>query len=627
MLITKKITVFMIILFLIFNSHGRLQEPSEASHEFTLSNFYFKISKDATYKYIEEREFKILNESGRRDYGMIKINYSPNTTKIKVLEAYSITDEVKTNVPDSMIEDKAIASSGYGFDENFQLTINFPNVKVGSKLYYKISVDKHTLPLKNFFSYLEVFGLKENLKKQNIFLESEIELNHFIHDPNGYLELENKKEKGKYYINIFLKRPIFFNPIEEKEPYIAKTSLPHIEISTAKDWSFDLLKPIIDQNEAVINQKIPNKFALALEQAKRATRFHDQVNILMNEIQNQVRYFGDWRTIKGGIIPRDLETIVSSGFGDCKDFSALLASLLRELGYKANIAWVYRANPYIEFPTQFPSLSTQNHAITHVELENKDYWFDATNSFVFTLSPPPDIANREAIVLRMNNPLKLHIPESKPEQNLIHVLLNFDKVEKFQAKGKAMIELKGLPSIEWTGSELNQSKKEIENRLLEWISSSSRNVNESLFQPFNLQSRIAEDYKFEFTFNVKNAFYKTNQGMAYLLWENYSLKLIGEELEQRTTDLFLRYPRQTIYHLKFNGKKAINPKAIECHFSSEWVDFNRSIKTNTKLTEVIDQIIIKKAYISNSDFLDKKIKKLKDDIQNCLINKALLFQK
>jgi hypothetical protein len=59
------------------SSFARYQKPEEASHRFTNLKQYFKVFKDGSFKGVEEREVEILNEAGRKDYGVIKLYYTP----------------------------------------------------------------------------------------------------------------------------------------------------------------------------------------------------------------------------------------------------------------------------------------------------------------------------------------------------------------------------------------------------------------------------------------------------------------------------------------------------------------------------------------------------------------------
>lgn len=619
----KTLAPVFLFLFLSSASWARFQNVEEASHRFTQIKQYYKVSKDGSYKGIEEQEIEILNEAGRKDYGLIKLSYSPNTGSVQVEEAYTLTNGKKQTVSKEFIEDKPVASNMAGFDDTNQVTITFPDVKVGSKVYLKYSFSRKTPSLNNFFSMSQFLGWRTYIAQQNIYVESELDLNLFVHDPNKNLEIERKKEGNKSFINISLNKPVYVYPVEEKDPYMPRTSTPYVEISSEAKWSYEMLKPIIEQNEAVLNQALPEKLQQIAAAAEKIQGFQKRVNFLIQEIQDQIRYFGDWRTIRGALIPRDLQTIIKTGFGDCKDYSALLVVLLRKLGYDAHIAWVYRGYPFIMYDIHLPSLSSYNHAITFVEVDKKEYWFDATNNMVFTQEPLSDISNRDAVILAQNENIFKFIPDNNYKNNIIKVSAEYDNIKSSEVSVKAQIDFKGLPASDWAGSELKQSKQSIQNDLLYWLTSSPQNVTQAKYEDFDLKSRITEDYTFKFSFKEKNRFFKSNYGVTFLFWENIAAKLIGDSLENRVTDLYIKSPKTYIYQFKFNKMKAQNLKFLECQITSPWVNFSRKVKSLKSGIETLDTIEIKKAFIRHSEFSSKDLNKVKKQVQDCMLDKAL----
>lgn len=116
-----------------------------------------------------------------------------------------------------------------------------------------------------------------------------------------------------------------------------------------------------------------------------------QIDSLIYFVQNEIRYYGDESGI-GAIQPFQPLQTLSQRFGDCKDKTLLLVSLLNEIG-------VDEANPALvntmlnqNITLLLPGAPVFNHVIVHFIFEGKEYWVDPTHSFqggsIHTRTPP-----------------------------------------------------------------------------------------------------------------------------------------------------------------------------------------------------------------------------------------------
>jgi hypothetical protein len=99
--------------------------------------------------------------------------------------------------------------------------------------------------------------------------------------------------------------------------------------------------------------------------------------------------------------------------------------------------------------------------------------------------------------------------------------------------------------------------------------------------------------------------------------------MIGDELEKRSTDLFLKSPKTYIYQFKFNKMKTKNLKFLECQIKSDWLNFSRKVNSTKTGIEAVDTIEVKKAYIQHSEFSSKEVQTLKKQIQDCALNRLI----
>jgi len=103
-----------------------------------------------------------------------------------------------------------------------------------------------------------------------------------------------------------------------------------------------------------------------------------RIGAALHYAQENVRYWG----IETGInshMPRNANLVTEQGFGDCKDKTVLLISLLRAMDIKASPALVHTDE--ITRDKDLPSrIHAFNHVITHLRVDGQDHWLDPTNT-------------------------------------------------------------------------------------------------------------------------------------------------------------------------------------------------------------------------------------------------------
>jgi transglutaminase-like putative cysteine protease len=148
----------------------------------------------------------------------------------------------------------------------------------------------------------------------------------------------------------------------------------HIQVSEFASW-----RDIAVWSEAMFRMNDASRAAVAkLAQSIRAThpRQPDQIVAAIRFVQDQIRYLGI-EMGRNSHQPHQPADVLDQRWGDCKDKSFLLASLLRELGVEAYPALVntkLRHNVDQELPTPFEF----DHVITQVRRGGHVYWIDPT---------------------------------------------------------------------------------------------------------------------------------------------------------------------------------------------------------------------------------------------------------
>ena len=376
----------------VLHAEARWAEPSEATATTNFSHYKIKVRKDGSSTIVTETQTEILKDSARDSEGLWRFTYDSSTSKLKIIEAKTINKDGTFEVPKNDREDKPLASRGAGFDVINQVTIGFPRVNVGSKLYLKTEETESRATIPGYFFMLRAL-MYRSYQNLTLDIESEIPLELNTFDPEGFFKTEKSAKK----IHLELKRPYYKSVVEEPDEITDPSKFVWLAISSAKNWS-DFPKATLDAYEKDLTSDLPASYKKIAEKAKVKTTPTDQINTVTSEVASQMRYVGEWKELEGLWHPRSLETITQSGFGDCKDFSLSTAAILRTLGYDSHIAWVMRRREFQQGPLDDKVLNV-NHAIVRAEKDGQVYWIDPTNITSQAQTIYDDIANRRTYVL------------------------------------------------------------------------------------------------------------------------------------------------------------------------------------------------------------------------------------
>jgi len=183
-----------------------------------------------------------------------------------------------------------------------------------------------------------------------------------VKDTAGYTQIEI------YNLNV---------PAIKYEDYMPTWSMPYkyFILSSFKSWKDVNLWA---QNVFALD-KVQNLDAVFNEIFTGDETIEEKINKIINYVQDDIRYMGIESGI-GSIKPFSPEQVVKQRFGDCKDKSLLLVSLLNKIGVEK--AYPALVNTIIkhEVARLFPSNEAFNHCIVTFEFNNDKYWCDPSIS-------------------------------------------------------------------------------------------------------------------------------------------------------------------------------------------------------------------------------------------------------
>jgi transglutaminase-like putative cysteine protease len=161
-----------------------------------------------------------------------------------------------------------------------------------------------------------------------------------------------------------------------------------------------------------------------------------------------------------GLIPHNPSDVFKKRYGDCKDKSLLLKTMLHIAGLEAHLTWIgTRALPY-RF-SELPCSGSADHMIlTWYNAAGKPLFLDATNTFLSWKLPSIAIQEKEAMVDTDSLRYTIEkVPVIAPEVNLTRDSVHF-VIDNNLLRGKGMLTATGYVKIHLVDMlrELDQEK-------------------------------------------------------------------------------------------------------------------------------------------------------------------------
>ena len=127
------------------------------------------------------------------------------------------------------------------------------------------------------------------------------------------------------------------------------------------------------------NNKPEELKAKVTELIRGKTTDVDKIKAIYYWVQDNIRYIA-FEDGLAGFIPAPAQEVYKAKYGDCKGMANLLTEMLKLAGYPAYITWI--GTKHIPYDYSLPSLCVDNHCISTVVLNGKEYFLDGTEKYV-----------------------------------------------------------------------------------------------------------------------------------------------------------------------------------------------------------------------------------------------------
>jgi len=355
----------------------------------------FVVAADGSYVETLHSEVRANNDAAAMQDGQKSFGYVASMQKMEVLEAYTLKkDGHKFPVDASAIYDQLPPGmpSLPMFTDIRQKTIIFPQFAAGD-------TEVLTLKITNQAYFPGKFWLQDVFPRTIAVEEARdtitVPKSLPLHIESDDVDYTHKEVGGNIVYSWNYTNPVpasyeprAISPIEGN---------PRFYVSSLKDYGevgqlfADAAAPKMAVTSAVR--------ALAMKITEGTTDRREQTRKIYEWVSGHIRYVAE-ELGKGSLVPHDADTILSNGYGDCKDHVVLLAALLKARGIDSKAILINAGNEY-ELP-KVATFTHLNHVITWVP--EFDLYMDSTAAISPLGTLPSEEYGKPIVVASVDDP-------------------------------------------------------------------------------------------------------------------------------------------------------------------------------------------------------------------------------
>ena len=578
-------------------------------------------------KEIVEYQIRINNDDGRDRESIQNVYFNGRSTKVKILEAKTINGEKATPVAKGNIESKAVGDLSKYFDTQMKTTLTYPNVRAGSKIYLKYQIELSEVAIPGFWSggasfydsYQEAYEMRVRSPKP---------LFTWKNDPGNAIEIKSGKVGTKYEVVVKSKGPIVTLSAQEDRPYLRWDRSILVGVSTLEKYT-DYAKSLLPVHEKLATvKKLPPSMEKIREAAAKETTTIAKLNRVHALIAQEFRYFGDWRRRNGGMIPRTLKEIEDTQYGDCKDLSLMSVAIFRALGFKSDLAWVWRG----DLPAQPSRAMYQipidfyfNHAIARIEDQGKVYWVDPTNPVAFARGTFSDIAGRPAFVLDKSGGFLDDIPPITSVSGKTSRKIVYERQPDRSMKVTSELRLEGKDAIWMVIDGFYKPVETLNYDLVKNLTFGAKVVDYTVGD-FERGSRIVNDLVVPLRYELADVGMRTTAGWGFPLSKEDFIPNLLVDTKERVTDVYIEKPGVREMSEEIVGVKRVGSTNLDCEIESEWVRLSRRVTDTASGVSISDRVEVREPIIPFEKVKAPEFALFQKRVRECFERAAVIYE-
>jgi hypothetical protein len=374
-----------------------------------------EMASNGGFKRTNEWMVRVDTQQGVDQHGQAKLYFDGKRAKQTIVEAYTIKpngEKVPVSPDRIKIRNEAADELAPYFSDQMTTVIIFPQVEIGSKLYYKSVTQQNEPTIAGHYSVNYFFTPHRRYEDTRISLTHPPELPVYA-EPRDLSGEKTILEDGRIRYEYKFSQDKAFPPEPNRVELI--DFAPGVQFSTYASYA---AFASIFQNLMQPKTKItPQVQVLADKLTAEATTPRDKAQKLYNWVSANIRYVGI-DVGSSGFEPHTADEILANQYGDCKDHTVLLESLLLAVGITSSPALINISDTYI-----LPKLAGTHfdHVITYVP--SLDVFLDSTAQFVEFGTLPPSEQGKPTLLTQNGDTWMTPYSSSKRDYTITHTKL------------------------------------------------------------------------------------------------------------------------------------------------------------------------------------------------------------
>ena len=390
----------------------------DMSYVWLLDEGIYSIEADGRMRHTIRQVVQILKREGAEAYRERRLTWNPEHQKLTVnwMRVVKPNGEVISEKPEQVQDSDVPAEMGTPMYTATKVRrMSLSGLDSGTILDFSITTetDPPMMPGEFFVSWRVTTAT--HVVRSNLVVDVPVSMRPRILERNLDFKRAERVDKGRRF---YTWRKSEVGRVRG-EPYVPDSIVQGMTVSVSPsfDWSsIGKWYVPIARDAYAITPSVEAKMTSVLIGAKS---LDDSIRALHKWVAQDIRYVAI-ELGRGGYVPRDAETVVRTGFGDCKDKAMLFLGALRKIGVTG---YPVLLNINGNERKDTPSLGQFNHMIAAVKTKQGYQFADLTAGNYALGKLPRSEQGNLAVLVKENDGEQIRLPESPASEALIDALI------------------------------------------------------------------------------------------------------------------------------------------------------------------------------------------------------------